>query len=397
MAPLLLAALVGGAAVVAAAAAAAPTTRFTVATHDWARTTRIIPAYPPIPPYYAPNVRRAKYPLCWTAVDGDWTPSAANGTATDVTGTPFIAFKICKGRDTNKAECGDGAPFGGDPRRTVWTLDGETAGQVWDVDRRTWRPVDDTLVDSWQWFQADWAGDPSWLDRFQANVKKFIPVVVGLAVSVLATPLAGAITAAALEAILAIADGAPVTEALVQSYKDQLSHEVEKTSYFDTYKSLSSTYNQTKENLQSIRQTAINTYKASAPFANPEQKIAAAVDTGIAVARAKWLQDAAYTAVRSRLSGPLPDGTDHRSWFELAMQHGVSLNNWTIAMFGSNGTDLLRWAYKVAGDALDAGKDPNVAVMPTRTITKGIINAIKVTIGGPVRRSHQLAHTRRVA
>lgn len=343
---------------------------------DWLHVMRIAPRYPPIPPYYAANIRRAKYPLCWTFVDGDWTPSAGNGTATDVTGTPYIAFKICKSSNTNKSKCADAVMFG-DNRRTVWDLEGETAGQVWSIEKRTWVPVDDSLADTWQWFQADWTGDPSWLDRFESSVKQFIPVVVGLAVSVLATPLAGAITAAALEAIIAIADGAPVSEALVQSYKDQLQHEAEKTSYFQTYKTLSTNYNQTKDNLQKIRQAAINTYKPASPFPNAEQKIAAAVDTGIAVARAKILQDAAYAAVRARLSGPLPDGTDYQTWFDHSMQHGVTLSNWAVAMFGTDGTNLLRWAYDVAGNALDHGHDPMKAVLPVRIITPAMLRAIK--------------------
>jgi len=328
---------------------------------DFAFQLSIFPHYPPIPPYYPANIRRALYPICWTFKDGDWRPSAENGTATDVTGTPYLAFQICKAASNGQCEEAFGVPG-----RTVDALRGETLGQIFNIDTRKWQDVDDTLIGTWQWFQADWAGDPDFIDRLNSAVKAYLPVVAGIAVSVLATPLAGAITASALEAIIKIADGAPVTDALVESYKDHLQSEVEKTSYYDTYKSMRTTYNQTRDNLQAVRQKAIDTYKQASTATGPEaeKQIAAAVDTGIAVARAAILQQAAREAVYTRLPRDLPDGSDYRPWFEGAEAHGVSLSNWTIAMFGIEGRQLLQWAYYTAGVALDQGQDPIRAVRP---------------------------------
>lgn len=332
---------------------------------------QIFPHYPPIPPYYAANVRRSKYPICWTFKDGgDWRPGPENGTATDVTGTPYIAFQICASKTGDDYKCAD-AGFGV-PRRTVAALRDETLGQVFNIDTRQWQDVDDTLIGTWQWFQAEWAGDPDFIDRLNSAVKAYIPVVAGIAVSMLATPLAGAITATALEAIIKIADGAPVTDALVESYKDHLQSEVEKTSYYETYKSLRTTYNQTSDNLQAIRQKAIDTYRQASTATGPEaeKQIAAAVDTGIAVARAAILQQAAREAVYTRLPHDMPDGTDYRAWFDLSEAHSVSLSNWTTATFGVEGRQLLQWAYFTAGKALDQGQDPIKAVRPQFDLKK---------------------------
>lgn len=364
MAPLLLLALAGGAVVVAVAAA--PSTKAPAA-DPWKTTFHLQPVYPPPAPYYAPNEMAAHYPLVQWTLPGETRPVNGNN-AIDVRGEPWMALEYG----------GWGIPFG------------SITFNVFDPATRSWvAPAKGSYV----WIQAKWSdGSKSWDEAIGDAIKTyFVPLAITIAGSAIGG-VGGAVAAAALTAAWKIANGARVTDALVESYQERLASEVEKTAYYQTFKKVSDTYKQTRADLDAIRAEAMKLYAYSGLNT---AEIKQAVEAGIGVARAKQLQDAAIAAVRSRAGDP------YAGWLDKSLEHGVMLQDWVLAMYGQRGAELLKWAFTTAGAALDTGKDPIAAVTPVFVpfvpIAPALPSAVAKAAGWSAPRPLQLAHTRKAA
>lgn len=335
---------------------------FPVPKKDYTHVLELFPHYPTVPPYYPANIRTTRRPICWVSTPGEWHPTRG-ATAIDVSGEPYISFEITKAKPS-------GLNVGG-ATMTVRQLSDEALDQVFDVDARTWSVSvennPDVFIGTYQWFSASWdSGEKSFFEKLEAIAVNYvlpaIIVIAGAVVTAYTGPIGGALTAAALTAVYKIAKGAPVTDAIVQAYQEKLASTVEKTAYFEAYKQASSTYNQTKEEINKLRDQFADKLGGGDP--QTIEEVRKAVEVGITVARAKQLQDAAVAAVRSRIDVTHADGTNYANWLDKAMSHGVLLTDWVGAMYGNEARAIIEWAAYTANNALDAGQDPIAAVRP---------------------------------
>lgn len=345
MLPILLL-LVGGAVVVSSMGSGNKSSGGNSSGKDW-KNVRIIPrSFPPPKPFYAPNVKSAHYPLCQFSISGQNAPVQYNA-AIDVTGIPWTVFYIDDNYNIAKSTWpAKGFCYG----YAGGVENGTTGGEVWDVDTWGWVPC---KSGTYQWVPGKFKDEPDFTDNAIDFVeKKFIPGLITIAGAYIGG-VGGALAAAALTAAWDIVRGQKITDALIDAYQQHLQGEVEKTTYYQTYKSVVATYNQTKEQLEAIRAEYMKLYGYSDPA-----QIEKAVNAGIGAARAKQVQDAVIYAVKKR-GAPEAEG-----WLDECLKRGVYLQDWVVAMYGTDGSDLMKWANDTANAALDAGKDPFVAVKP---------------------------------
>jgi len=282
-------------------------------------------AIPPPPPYYVPNAC-SPWPLCkWPADDGNTLPTLdpfGNGnTAIDVRGIPWVA-QSCKG------------PFGS------YDADPAFAGTCTRLD-----PAVCPNKDAAYWRQADWSTGPSLIDQIESTITKYIiPIAISIAGAAVGG-IGGAALAFALEAAWNIARGQRVDAAVISAYQDRLATELEKTTLAQTYKAVVSAPMSVAA-IQELKQTGIAD-KALSTFQLPNYD--QAFNVAVSLARGQQLQDAALAAMRLRCTD------EQAGWLDNAIAHGVSLEDWSAAMFGKQGREALQASVVSASRNLDAG------------------------------------------
>lgn len=322
---------------------------------DWSKVRKLSRVYPPPAPFYAPSIHDAKIPLVFFTNGFLPSNNPAINLAIDASGRPWLPARL---------EYTSGSPLA--PEKTI-AIDQYKAlygGEFWNLDAREFQPV---KVGDYVWTVWGWSDGPSIAEKVEAAVDTIVvPALITIAGGLIGGP-GGAAVAFALEAGYKMARGGKFTDAVKDAYRDRLEGEVQKNAYYQAFEKVVGDAKSTKKQIETYRDQLVATYRG-AVGKDSVGSLQAAVDAGIAMARAKQLQSVLLYAVQRRIS------VDEYNGLGFCRDHNVPLADWLVAMYGTSMNDFMAWATKVGSDALDAGRDPMAAVAPS--FNMGLVEAI---------------------
>lgn len=337
---------------------------------DWSNVRVIHRVYPPPPPFYAPNEMSARYPLVKWRLAGDTRPVHGNG-AIDVRGEPWEAVYLLPRGALD--------PFPSGPSKELSQFCRDY-GDQFDPTTRTWIECGSFLSpDGWSierpfgWQRFEWRDDDdkAW-DEVASDFMQHvvIPAAITFAGAAIGG-LGGAVTAFVAQSLWNVAMGQRFKDAVVTAFQDRLASEAEKNAYYRAFSRVVTTYKQTRADLERLRDEYIAYYK---PTATQTPAVIEAINAGIGMGRSKQLQDLTLEGLKARIT------PEEQGWLEKALDHGVQLQDWTVAMFGAKGGELLEWLANTANAELDAGRDPMRALVPWRHNPAIMINVARAVL-----------------
>jgi hypothetical protein len=165
------------------------------------------------------------------------------------------------------------------------------------------------------------------------------------------TGVGGAAFALAVAAARNIAKGKPVTKALVDATMSELGSQIQASSYYKAYDSISkSPY--TRDAVSAARAEV----GANVPAYLRAEKVEA-FDQGAAMARGLRTQDIGIAEIKKRFAEYQDDAP---RWLQLSLDHGATLEDWIYVYAGSAGLDLMERILTLAASFVESGEPGGV-------------------------------------
>lgn len=251
----------------------------------------------------------------------------------------------------------------------------DVSGQRW-IKTIDWHQDPRTV--GWIWFTPS-DGEKDLGDY----IEEYVPIVLEAAAIYVATyfggPLAGMAVKTAIVAIKSIVKGAPITKVMIDAAANGFDY-IEKTEFGKAYNQFA-TNKYTRDQVASLRNSILGSYTEETAT-----DVAKAIDQGIAIGRAKRVQELTLIQLKARLPAA------HREWPKTCLDLNATLRDWAFFYGGNRSDDLLSRIICLATEYVEGGEvgdflpgvvgpDP-VHVAPRPTIpTISLHNLVKPNLG----------------
>ncbi len=199
---------------------------------------------------------------------------------------------------------------------------------------------------TWGWYPATFSDGSKdlidYLDEYVPVVLEAAAVYVG---SFFGGPAGGMAVKMAITAIKKIAKGASITKTLVDATSEAIKGQIEKTEFGLAYKQFAE-HPYTRAQVAAARNAIVNQFSDS----DTQDDVAKAIDDGVALARAKRVQDLTLYAMSQRMTA------EHSAWLYRCVGLGASLRDWAYAYGGNPANDLLSRIISLCTEYVERGE-----------------------------------------